>query len=372
MMLPIPNTPPHVSINRVRIIDLPGLPIDDAARGHTAYELLSTPAIMRYAWERAGALDLPTAFAQDTLETRLRLPPFVDQCLNSPREATQSAAGAIARRLGRNLGHILLALHRGDAVNRAARADWSAADWARWGEIEQVWLGGGLMSGRLGALIVDSARAFLAEVGYAGQPGVGLAAHPGDMPLLGAARYLPPDTRCALCLDFGHTQAKRVCLHFSNGTLVAVYPYPALPTELDWLGASQNHNPVTGRKVLDWMADTISETWRAVQADGFNPSADVILSVAAYVQGGRLLGNGLYANLSTLTDDARPLLTNAVSQRVGQALRVHLIHDGTAACAVHAGETNTAMILVGTALGVGFAPTDTDGLRPLASSFKIA
>jgi hypothetical protein len=70
--------------------------------------------------------------------------------------------------------------------------------------------------------------------------------------------------------------------------------------------------------------------------------------------------------LSTLSDDAQPLLAEAIRARIGQPVRVHLIHDGSAACAVHAGEPNTAVILVGTALGIGFPPPDAHRLRPLA------
>jgi hypothetical protein len=125
----IPFTPPHVSVNRVKIIDLPGLPVDDEVRSQMACYLLSSPAVTRYARERADALQLPVAFSQDTTQTRLELPRFVDGCLSSPSESVCAAAWAIGQRLGRNLGYILLTLRRGDAVNRAARPDWTTEDW---------------------------------------------------------------------------------------------------------------------------------------------------------------------------------------------------------------------------------------------------
>lgn len=366
MTLPIPATPPHVSLNRVQIVDLPGLPIDGQVCGQRAGHLLSSRAIIRYARERAEALRLPAAYAGDTLQTRLELPRFVDACLNSPHEPARTAAQAIGRRLGRNLGHILLALHRGDAVNRAARSDWTAQDWERWARMERVWLGGGLMRGQPGELIVSHARAFLVEVGYEGRPQVARALHPGAVTLPGAGRYLPATTRHALCLDFGHTLVKRACLGFENGTLVRLYRYASLAAELDWINAPGDLNPVTGRRVLEWIADAVAQTWDESRADGLVPDPDVMLGVAAYVRDGRLLGQGLYANLSTLADDARPLLAEAVRVRIGRAVRVHLIHDGTAAGAVYAGAPHTAVILVGTALGIGFPPPDTCDLRPLA------
>jgi len=371
-MIPsIPRTPPHFSVNRVRIVDLPGLPIDAEVRGQRADDLLSSRAITRYARAQAAALRLPAPYAQDTLETRLELPRFVDGCLSSAQRPVRAAAQAIGRRLGRNLGHILLTLHRGDGVNRAARPDWTAGEWERWAKVKRVWLGGGLVSGGMGKLIVHHARAFLAEVGYAGKPQVALTAYPGALTLLGAGRYLPATARHALCLDFGHTLVKRACLGFRDGTLTQLHRYEPLMTDLDWLGAQRVPNPTTGRQVLDFVAGAIAETLAACLADGRDPGADLMLSVAAYVRDGRLLGNGLYANLSRLSDDARPLLAQAVKARSGRVVQIHLIHDGTAACAVHAGEPGAAVIIVGTALGIGFPPADARGLRPVAPRLRI-
>jgi hypothetical protein len=379
MIHPIPVTPPHVSVNRVRIVDLPGIPIDDEVRGQRADHLLSNRAITRYTRERAEALKLPAAFAQDSLETRMELPRFVDECLSRPENKAQSAAWDIGRRLGRNLGHILLTLHRGDSINRAARTDWTDRDWEHWGRIERVWLGGGLVSGQLGTLIMEQARAFLAEVGYAGQPRVARAIHPHVMTLLGAGRYLPSTTRQALCLDFGHTLVKRACLGFENGVLTRLRSYTSLATDLEWLDTSFVPNPTTGRQVLEFVTDTIAKTLDECLADEFVPGADVMLSVAAYVREGQLLGNGLYANLSTLVDDVRPLLAEAVrpllaeavGARTGRTVKVHLIHDGTAACAVYAGTSDAAVMLIGTALGIGFPPTDTQGLWSLGPTLKL-
>jgi hypothetical protein len=46
-------------------------------------------------------------------------------------------------------------------------------------------------------------------------------------------------------------------------------------------------------------------------------------------------------------------------------MAVHAIHDGTAAALAHAGSAHRAVIVLGTALGVGFPPTKDDGLCPL-------
>jgi len=368
MTISIPFTPPHVSVNRVKIVDLPGLPVDDEVRGQMAYHLLSALAVTRYARERAEALQLPATFSQDTTQTRLELPRFVDGCLSSPHESARAAARAIGQRLGRNLGCILLTLRRGDAVNRAARPDWTTEDWEHWAKIERVWLGGGLMSGALGELIVRSARDCLAEYGYAGQLQVERSPYGEMMAVLGAGRYLPASTRAALCLDFGQTTIKRACLEFEDGVIVRVRRFESLAREVDELPTTAMLGPDAGRKVLDVMAGAITQTLDEAVANGITPDADLMLSVAAYVQGGRLLGNGLYASLNALADDARPLLADAIHAQTGQVMRVHLIHDGTAACTLYAGMQDAAVIVIGTALGIGFPPATDSDLRSLALS----
>ncbi len=366
MTVVIPFTPPHVSINRVQIVDLPGLPVDEEVRGQKAYHLLSNLAIINYARQLAPALDLPPAYLQDTPQTRRELPRFVDSCLNSPNAGARAAAETIARRLGRNLGHILLTLHRGDAVNRQARPDWSADDWDKWGRVERVWLGGGLMSGQLGELIARHARACLAQMGYADKPSVELSPFRQAMTILGAGRCLPASARHALCLDYGQTSVKRACLNLEEGTLVGASHYPSLAVEWDIDNLPIAPTLEMGQRVLAFMADALAQTWNESVAGSVIPGDDVMLCVAAYVRDGQLLGNGLYATLMLLGEDARALLSDALWTQSGCRVRVHLIHDGTAAAALHAGQPASAVFVIGTAIGVGFPPLEASGLRPLS------
>ena len=361
----IPSTPPHVSVNRVRIVDLPGIAVDGEVRGRMAYDLLSSRAITQYARERAAALELPPAFLQDSPQTRVELPHFVAGCLQGRGQARR-AAQAIALRLGRNLGHILLTLHRGDKVNREARPDWTAADWDRWARIRQVWLGGGMVSGQLGQLILRHARAFLVESGQGDGPQVDLSPHQGEMALVGAARYLPPWARHGVCLDLGQTLVKRACVTVTEGTITQVHHCSPLAADWDELGEPRFPDPARGQQVLDFVVGAIVQTIDESKKDGLSPGEDIMLSVAAYVRDGRPLGNGLYAQMGALAADTQRSLADAVSRQTGEKVQAHLIHDGTAAAALHAGEPDTAVLIVGTALGIGFPPVTARGLRPLA------
>jgi hypothetical protein len=364
VVVPIPATPSHVSVNRVRIVDLPGAPVDEGVRGRTAYQLVSSTALIGYARERASALQLPTNWLADQRQARVELPRYVDGCLQSSWPDAREAARAIGERLGRNLGHVLLALKRGDEANRQARADWTAADWNQWAQIGRIWLGGGIVSGGLGQLIVEAAQGYLAEAGAGTRLRVRVGEHAALMTILGAGRYLPPVDR-ALCLDFGQTLVKRACLHYAGGGLAGVRTLPSLPVNWEETGALNAPDPTRAKAVFGFVTETIADTVERVAADGRPPAPDVMVCVAAYVAGGRLLGNGIYAQMSVLADDLRPVLTRSVAQKTGRNVRVHLIHDGTAAAAVYAGERNSAVIMVGTALGIGFPPRRAANLRAL-------
>jgi hypothetical protein len=130
-----------------------------------------------------------------------------------------------------------------------------------------------------------------------------------------------------------------------------------------------------GQQMFDFVTEVIVKTLAAYGANkrganGIALGSDLMLCIAAYVDGGRLLGNGLYAKMSLLADDVRPLLAEAVKSQTGQVVQIHPIHDGTAACTLHAGEQNSAVITIGTAMGVGFPPADEIGLRPLAERLE--
>jgi hypothetical protein len=70
---------------------------------------------------------------------------------------------------------------------------------------------------------------------------------------------------------------------------------------------------------------------------------------------------GAYTGLRLISPHVQRALSEAVGAQLGLPIAIRLLHDGTAAAANFAGQPHTAVILLGTALGVGFAPP-TDGL----------
>jgi hypothetical protein len=346
---------------------LPGIPMDDEVRGQLAYHLASVFAITWYARARAADLALPEAYFHDGADTRARLPRFIDESLYSENHRVRGAAEEVAGRIGRNLGHVLLALHRGDQVNREARADWTSADWERWSCVHRVVLAGGLTSGLLGETIRHSARNWLTEVGYGDVLRIEVSPYRGNTSLVGASRYLPPDAGLALCCDFGQTSVKRAIVSVHADAITEVTSLPAVPVAGAWHLHPDDDLVRAGRHYKAFVVEAICDGHALALDQGKSLGPEIVMCVAAYVDGGQLLGNGAYATMRQLAIDARPMLGEAITARTGRICRVHLIHDGTAAAAAYAGQPDTAMIALGTALGVGFPPATDEGLRTVAA-----
>lgn len=369
----IPVTPQNASINRVRIVDLPGIDIDEAVVGELAYNLLSAPAIVHYALARAGELDLPTQFQTgdpDRFELRRDLPLYVDACLQSSNSTVRYAAEDITRRLGRNLGFILLTLHRGDRVNRKARLDWTAREWARWQSIRAVRVGGGIVSGSLGDQLIHNARELISAAGYADDLNVSKCPNPRSMAVVGASRYLPDTVQNALCLDIGQTSIKAAITQFEEGVLTRLLWLATQNVKWHWRNSVEAGNDIDPREVLHFVTQEINKILEAAKKLRLDLDPDIMISIASYVNGGKLVGNGIYARMRFLGEDVRVLLAESIKVVSHIDSKIHIIHDGTAAAALHAGEKDTAVLVLGTAIGVGFVPESALMLRPISPDLQ--
>src|SRR6476619_2662653 len=107
--MPPPIDPLHLtpaaSLNRARIMDLPGLPLPAEVRGRTGYDLLGSAALIRDLQEQASALGL----TQADLAVPGDLPRRFDGCFADADPAVRAAATALARRWGRRLACLALA-----------------------------------------------------------------------------------------------------------------------------------------------------------------------------------------------------------------------------------------------------------------------
>ena len=336
------NLTPEISMNRVFITEL----------GARAYDLLASHALTALIQEQAPAL------AQGSDPHRV---------FDAQLRAGNATAAAIAREFGQRLGHLLLTLRRGTAADRAARPEWSDAHWAHWATVRRVWLGGGLVSGALGEWLPKHALGVLHEAGCTGYA-LHTAPHNAMLPLIGAARRAPAGSDAALVFDFGQSRIKRGWASYQAGNVVTLHTLPprasgAQPGKWDAIGPGD---------LLATMVRAIVETGREARAAGMPPTGAVLCSIAAYVQDGQPLAtqHGLYTRLCMLPGTPTDRLAERISAETGQETRVTLLHDGTAAALAYAGTERAAVIMLGTALGIGFPPPAA-GLHPLDAGFTV-
>lgn len=367
------NLTPNASLNRALIADLPGLVPDPDVRGRAGYDLLGAAACAAAIASRATALGLNPASNPSYL-----LPAF-DHCLDARDADIRATALALARDFGRSLGYLLVMLHRGDPVNRRARDDWNAACWEYWAGIRTVWLGGGIASGRLGAFLHEYATAVLQECLCSG-PTLHLPRHAAILPLIGAARsqLTSPTARAAeaaIVLDFGGTTIKRAHATYTSSALASLSILPPLPTTHLTLDHSLEPPSAaeTAYQFAERMADIIAATWRTATRPDLPLIPHVVVSLACYVHNGHplLRQSGRYTDLCALPQPAARYLSRLITERIGQEVAITLLHDGTAAARTYAGVPHAAVIMLGTALGIGFPPPSAVALRPLMPNFSI-
>jgi hypothetical protein len=156
--------------------------------------------------------------------------------------------------------------------------------------------------------------------------------------------------------------------------------FPALPTEPGDASADPENHVERAWRLLDRFVTVIDQTrvlaLGVLRQRGYDvlPDQPVLASLAAYMPDGHPLAaqRGTYMQWIHITRNARDLIAERLADRWGVHVPVTLAHDGTAAAAAHAGDDPraTAVITMGTALGIGFPPK-TDSVCPLAASFEI-
>lgn len=303
---------PTTSLNRVVV----------TSEGKKAYELLSAEALTRLIQQQADSFPL------DPQMTPHELRMVFDQKLGDGHPAAQQ----IAREFARRFAAFLLTLKCGTPADRTARPEWDESYWAYWAALQTVVLGGGLVNGHLGRYLVEG------EMPYA----VEISPYARHMALVGASQYAPPTAASALVFDFGGTWIKRGRAAYKNGTLTRLDLLPSVPSRY------------TGEALFAHMSALLTETLR--QESIFSP---IMCSLASYVQDGVILEAqaGIYSDLRHFGyAHLQSELAHRLQMLLEKPVTLILIHDGTAAAATCAGMEKTAVILLGTAIGVGFPP----------------
>jgi hypothetical protein len=350
------------SLNRARIVDLPGMDLPAAVKGKTGFELLSAVALSHRLRREVDALHLPL----DTTDW----PRAFARCFSADSPEVRAVAEGIACEYGRHVGYLLLRLKRGDKINRDARPDWEPSHWAYWRAIDTIWLGGGLVSGHLGRWALPYAQAILRAAGYC-HDGLHLSPYAHDLPLVGAARYASPSAQAVLLFDFGHTLVKRACAFYEAGLLVRLRRLPGRPTPcLEFTAGDES--PASLTRQVENMVELMANTWHEVSRAGLTLTPVIVASLACYMRQGQPYPTemGCYGRLQLLANDVQTFFSARLSQELDHSIAVQLVHDATAAAAVYAGVENAAVLMLGTAIGIGFPPPAA-GLWPLVTLVEV-
>ena len=339
------------SMNRVRLVDLPGLNVPLAWQNKTGYQLLGRQALV-------GQIQRKTAVLRLNPDPHQLIRRF-DACFDSTHDEVRAAAIGIAREYGRKLAYHQLVLKRGDAINRVVRLAWQEVHWAHWAQIEQVWLGGGLMAGHLGAIAATEAQSFIRQHGFPDYT-LTVSDFAAKLPLMGAARTAPSAAQSMLVFDFGQTAIKRGTAQYEAGRLVSLELLPSLPAKCQYLRFSRNR--VYAEQTRIRILRVVSDTWAEMQTAGYQLSHSIALILACYLLDGHPRSEdwGCYGRLQQFAPHLQTYLTEQISKQVGQAIQLHLLHDGQAAALPYAGESKTAVMTFGTAMGIGFPPLNLD------------
>jgi hypothetical protein len=366
------NLTVDASLNRVIIAAspvLPGIPLaldEGGFIGKRAFDLLSASALIEDVRANADHLLLLNVPPDE-------LPHKLDACLQSPIPAVREAAEAIARRYGHYLGYVIAVLKHGAPANRRIRPEWDDTYWKHWASINQVWVGGGLVSGHLGPLAVQYANEALANCAVTDCT-ISLSDHPTYLPTIGAARTAPAGASMMPVFDFGSTLTKSSYAFYDGDALSSLWLLPKQPTDS---GDREPGHDVdqSAQHLADFMVSTMSQAWHHAHMSGLDPAPAMTAIVASYIINGHPdpAQLGPYGELGRISPDLQTWLSQAVTDQLSTPVSVTLLHDGTAAARTCAGDNaqQTAVIMLGTALGVGYPPLD-ETLRPISPNFSIS
>lgn len=254
-------------------------------------------------------------------------------------------AGQMAevRDFGRLFGRIVASLVHPTERIKDLRREWGAAEWELWAGIRKIHVAGGIFEGAAGVLILNQAREYLQDFGFS-TPDLEILPWPSLAGMTGAALG-SGQTGWVAAVDAGQTRVKRgwVLVGESAGRRVVkevrrLVDVPSPPGEA----------AVKGQELHRWLVSLLDLPGRE-SLEGASMAPEVALSLANYLPGGRPEPRGLYGLLAEVGEDYPTVL----SRDFGKPVRV--FHDGTAAAFHLESGTPSAVIVAGTALGVGFA-----------------
>jgi hypothetical protein len=219
-----------------------------------------------------------------------------------------------------------------------------------WLSVERVWLGGGMLGQDNASEILAGARQLLTRTQISLDLRVGRG--PTILPLLGAGRMAQPRDGQVLVADAGHTTMKAAVVVVKDGALARVETLPPMQVP-------PRPDPHTVEaSIVDFLAASA-----ATLGIGPGHPRRIVLSVACYTLNGVPVDDGrsIYGRL------APQRLRGLLAAKTDCDMAIEFVHDGTAAAFGIADPEPSAVVTIGTWLGVGFTPAR----RPLLAGDPI-
>jgi len=343
---------PLASLNKRRFIDLPG--IDREWVGKTGWEYASTPALVQAIQPHVQDLGIENAE-----------PERLNSVLVHGDRSARDLAVSIAAEHGRRLGYLIASIRLSPQGLTDPMVPWEQAYLQHWREhVRTIVLGGGRANGRLGEIICSTAQRALDLCGLQDLV-LEMSEYPSYLPLIGLARSVPKGTPGAVVVtDFGSSRTKRGLAIYQGEQ---VHRLRVLPTRDIETWRAKEHPAHLATQMMAILSDTVGE---ADQDTALAPQ--ILCSVAAYVEEGApmQLDGGSYTSLHRAHPDVRHWFSQQLSQARGTPVQVTFYHDCCIAARALAGRLRTAVVMMGTALGVGFVPP-ADGIRPISDQFRL-
>lgn len=338
------------SINKLEIGEMPTNVVKQNLEGKSAIEIFSTELLVQEIKNRGYQLKLE----YDGIEEKL-LPYYLEECLFSDDDNIQKAANEILQLFGERLAIILLCLKKGNRKEQVLRKDWDEKHWLFWNQIETVIFVGGLANDKIGQTLkffVEKVFSEAEEVGYQ----IILGKDSAFAGLRGCANYLTDSSEreVNLIFDFGQSFTKRSFVETNKfGEKNIVVLDSILSRRVDWDIEDSQCEYKEAVLLNENFVNILSATNEEVIQKGYIIGKEIIISIANYVNDGRIVNRGGYGKLRLIADNYAKYLEERLAQN-GYHFSVRLIHDGTAMAAGYSNYNKAVCISLGTAFGVGF------------------
>jgi hypothetical protein len=166
-------------------------------------------------------------------------------------------------------------------------------------------------------------------------------------------------------VDFGGSKAKSGIAFFDADH--SLHGLHVLPVQDVGAFVSPGKTAELAAAMTAIIAETIGE---ADPSTSLTPN--ILCSVAAYVQDGQpmRIDRGAYTSLHHISSDISAWFCQQIGKATGRTVQIEFFHDCDVAARALAGRCNTAVLMLGSSLCVGFVPSG-ERYRPISDQFTL-